>query len=212
MSIAAVVLLGFLLTTITGTGQQAFVCPHCHTRFSSHLALHGHLANREKTLDGSCNGLSRRAKRHRDFSPGTQGASTSYAANLTDSQRLVDLQTRALLQRQLEIDVAERDKASKEDAERKRLLEEAHPKDGDRELFSMVERMNQGRGLSDTDKLELLRFLDRTYANPSAHGLEGKPVTMKNLHDYKKYKAERYEEPPTGNLAGSRKVYLKYLR
>jgi len=47
----------------------------------------------------------------------------------------------------------------------------------------MVERMDQGRGLSDTDKLELLQFLDRNYAKPSAHGLEGKPVTMKNLND-----------------------------
>ncbi len=192
VSIAAAVLLGLLLTTI-GVGQQDYECPHCHTRFSTNLGLAGHLANREKSHDGSCQGVTRNAKRHQCVGNGTTGASTSYAANLTVSQRLEEFQTRASLQRELETDLAEKARARKEDAERKRLIEAAHQKDGDRELFSMVERMNQGRGLSDTDKLELLRFLDRTYANPSAHGLEGKPVTMKNLHDYKKYKAERYE-------------------
>ena len=94
------------------------------------MGLAGHLANKDKSYDGSCNGLRRRATRHQAVGTGT-GASTSYAANLIDSHRFDEPQTRATLQRQLENDIADKARARKEDAECKRLIDEAHLKDGD---------------------------------------------------------------------------------
>lgn len=140
-------------------------------------------------MSGECRGERQHdQKRHHSASMNatTFQHRTNYDGHVCDSQQ-------ARLQSQLQHDVAKKAKSPGDIALQHKLTNEyAHPKCGDREFFTLVQRMNQGRGLSDTDKIELLKFLDHCYHNPGAHDMAGKGrVTFRSLEDYKKYKNER---------------------